>query len=345
MDERGLAHAGGARHHEQLGRAPARPREGGDQHRPLPGAAVELLREQEARGHVVPAELEGRERRALGEVAEALAQVGDQALGALVAILGVLGEQLEGHLRERARDARPEALGRGRRLAELPVEERGRIGAGEGDLAGEHLVEGDAERVEVGAEVDAAVDAAGLLGRDVGQRPVGPHRPGERRLFAALAQGVVEVGDLDLAGLDVDQDARRLDALVDHPPRVERAQDAGDLGGDPHRLGDLHPPAGQHAAQGAPAEVLEDDGEAPLLFHGEDARHARHVERLGRGGAVAEAGQDLGARLGVAGRSDQDRPITAKRPARGGGAVLRDDLGYRSLGRRAHLSSGGRSQP
>ncbi len=43
------------------------------------------------------------------------------------------------------------------------------ITALEGQLAGEQLVQGDAQRVEIGAIIDRAVHTARLFRRDVGQ--------------------------------------------------------------------------------------------------------------------------------------------------------------------------------
>ena len=50
-----------------------------------------------------------------------------------------------------------------------------RLGRGERQSAGEHLVERDAHRVEVAAGIDRAVHPPGLFGGHVGQR-AGNHR-------------------------------------------------------------------------------------------------------------------------------------------------------------------------
>ena len=81
------------------------------------------------------------------------------------------------------------------RLADVEVRDRHRAVAGERHDAGEHLVEHDAERVDVGAGVDR--EALRLLGREVGG---GPHdRAGAGEAVAgAVGPGDAEVGDLHL---------------------------------------------------------------------------------------------------------------------------------------------------
>ena len=88
----------------------------------------------------------------------------------------------------------------------------------EGDLAGEHLVEHDAERVEVGLPGDGLPER--LLGGDVVGRA--EHAPGDRQAFLGERAGDAEVGDLGAAFL-ADQDVLRLDVAVhDHGVRARR---------------------------------------------------------------------------------------------------------------------------
>ncbi len=69
-----------------------------------------------------------------------------------------------------------------------------RVALGERAPAGEQLEEGDAEGVEVGALVDAAADAAGLLGRHVGERADQAIGGGERDRLGGERGGDGEVG-------------------------------------------------------------------------------------------------------------------------------------------------------
>ena len=70
----------------------------------------------------------------------------------------------------RAGTAGDRSRGRRRLPGDVAVHPLHRIRGGERQRAGEHLVERDAERVEIAARVDRAIHPAGLLGRHVGQR-------------------------------------------------------------------------------------------------------------------------------------------------------------------------------
>ena len=85
----------------------------------------------------------------------------------------------------------------------------------EGEPAGEHLIERDAEGVEIGAVVDRPVHPPRLLRRHVGQRALDEPGRLRGRLLAGQAGGEPEVGDLHLAGGGVDEDVVGLEVPVD----------------------------------------------------------------------------------------------------------------------------------
>ena len=99
--------------------------------------------------------------------------------------------------------------------------------AAERRLAGEHVVAGDAEGVDVGARIDRL--ALDLLGAHVQRRAHGDAalRQVERLAVVGEAARQAEVGDLDLA-LARQQDVFRLDVAMDD------AQLAGPLQGGGH---------------------------------------------------------------------------------------------------------------
>ena len=98
-----------------------------------------------------------------------------------------------------------------------------RIRSGERKHPREHLVQGDAQRVEIAAGVDRPVHAAGLLGRHVGEG-AGDDVQGRGRLaFARQAGGHAEAGEPDIAG-GVDQHACRLDVLMNEALPVDLAE-------------------------------------------------------------------------------------------------------------------------
>ena len=99
----------------------------------------------------------------------------------------------------------------------------------EGDLADQHLVEDDAERVDVGAGIDSLSHR--LLGGDVVGRA--EDAPGRRHPVLLELPGDPEVGQFG-PSLGVDEDVLGLDVAVDHVAGVGDAEAAGDL----DRVGD-----------------------------------------------------------------------------------------------------------
>jgi hypothetical protein len=107
---------------------------------------------------------------ALARALEVRLGLGGDALGRLGPIGGALGEERHAQILEQERAARLDRarrLGRARLRGEDDAEHGGRV---ERVLAGEDLVEDDAEREDVGAVIDLRFVAADLLGRDVARR-------------------------------------------------------------------------------------------------------------------------------------------------------------------------------
>ncbi len=159
----------------------------------------------------------------------------------------------------------------------------------EGDVAGEHLVEDDAERVDVRLAVDGV--AEGLLRGDVVRRAEDAAVSGEALLVQRARDA--EVGDLGHALL-VDEDVLRLDVAVDDAAAVRGAERAGDLDRVGERLVD-----GQRARpadavlERLPLDVLEDDVGALVVLarvdHADDVR----VAELGDGARLAPEALEL----------------------------------------------------
>ena len=115
--------------------------------------AVELLRDQQPVRHIVSAERERVDAAMRLPFRQAAPQIGRDAGGGLVALLGGLGEELHDDSRERRRDVR-DPLARRRRLpGDMAVHPLHRIGSREGQRSRQHLVEGDAQRIEIAAGV------------------------------------------------------------------------------------------------------------------------------------------------------------------------------------------------
>ena len=89
--------------------------------------------------------------------------------------------------------------GRHRLPRDVAVDPFHRIGRGEWQRAREHLVERDAERVEVAAGIDRAVHPSGLFGRHVGERAGDDLGRLGRLALARKPRGDAEPGQPDLA--------------------------------------------------------------------------------------------------------------------------------------------------
>ena len=144
--------------------------EGGEQGLDLALSPVQLLGDQQPVRRVVLAEREVVDAASSLPFGKAAPQIALDAGRGLVALLGGLGEQLHDDRRDRRRDTLQPLAGRHRLPGDVAVHPLHRIGRGEGQTAGEHLVKRDAERVEIAAGIDRAVHPPGLFGRHVGER-------------------------------------------------------------------------------------------------------------------------------------------------------------------------------
>ncbi len=156
--------------HELQGAVFHDPVEGSDQSVYLAFPAIELLRDQQPVRYVVSAGQEQVDTAMRLPFRQTAPQIGLDACGGLVALLGGLGEEFHHDCRERSRDARDPLVGRG---------------GGEGELPRQHFVKGDAQCIEIAAGVHRAVHPASLFRRHVGERP-GDHL--KRRRDLALAR-------------------------------------------------------------------------------------------------------------------------------------------------------------
>ncbi len=129
----------------------------------LPFPTVESLGNHEAAPHIVLREGKLRGSGTLPRLAAA-GQISGHAFGRLVAVFRALGQQPLDQIGERLGDRGADEVGRHRRLGDMAVDHLERIDRLEREPAGEHLIEGDPERVEVGTVVDVPIHPPGLLG-------------------------------------------------------------------------------------------------------------------------------------------------------------------------------------
>ena len=130
------------------------------------------------------------------------------------------------------------------------------IGRREGQNAREHLVERDAEGVEIAAGVDRAVHPPGLFGCHVGKRAGdGLGRLG-RLPLAGQARGDAEPGEPHVSIRAVHQNIGWLDVLVDEAALMELAQSRGNSDSQAQEASHLHGRAEQPVERLA-ARIIE----------------------------------------------------------------------------------------
>ena len=129
-----------------------------------------------------------------------------------------------------------------------PAEQLLAVGALEDRPEGHQLVEGRAQRVDVGPLVNDRVVGRRLLGAHVAQRA--QHVAGRRQARLALEPGQAEVGDPEVPPA-VDHQVRRLDVAVQHPLLVRVLERLGRLAAQPGGLAEEGAIAGRVSGSAA----------------------------------------------------------------------------------------------
>ena len=166
----------------------------------------------------------------------------------------------------------------------------------ERDLAGEHLPQHHAERVDVAPRIHVG-RAAGLLGAHVVRRPDDHAGAGETLAAAGRRLRDAEVRHEHPLLRALEHHVLRLDVAVDQRLRVRFRQRVGDVGADPDhfRLGQLAL-APQPRVERLPVHHRHPEVDQPLaLAHEEDREDVGMVEFRGRLGFADEALHALAA--------------------------------------------------
>src|ERR1700726_534643 len=242
-------------------------------------------------------------------------KIAPQARSGLVPLLGVLGEELHDDGRKRAGDFGAFA-GRCRLARNMAMDPLQGIGGGKRKSAREHLVQGDAQRVEIAARIDRAVHPAGLLGRHVGERAGNDLRRRGHLALLRQPRRDPESGEPDVAGV-IDEDVRGLDVLVDEAVPVDLAKRRRQSNGnaqEPSQLERL--PAVEDAIEELASRVLEYEHRSPFV--------ARECQRPGCPCGIEVGGEQvfmleppeaLRLRLFCGGRYREERKGIAVLPA------------------------------
>ena len=147
-------------------------------------------------------------------------EVGLDARGGLVAVLGGLREELHNDLGDRDGNALRPFRRRRRFSSDMAVDPFQWIGRAERQLAGEHLIEHDAERKRSLRELNQAIYPSGLFRRHIGERAFEKLRGGGRLALSREARTNAKSCQPGLTGRYIDKNMRWLDVLVNESLRV-----------------------------------------------------------------------------------------------------------------------------
>ena len=132
------------------------------------------------------------------------------------------------------------------------------VGGGKRQRTSKHLVQGDAQRVEIAAGIDRAIHAASLFGRHVGE---GAGDDLRRRWRLALVRQLgcdPEADEPDVAGI-VDEHIRRLDVFVYETTPMDLAECRRQADGnaqEARQIDRLPPVALKNRSRGSPPGSL-----------------------------------------------------------------------------------------
>ena len=103
--------------------------------------------------------------------------------------------------------------GRNRLPCDVAVDPLQRVGGGKRERARKHLVQGDAQRVEIAASINRAIHAAGLFGRHVGEGAGNDLGRRGRLAFVWQSRRNAKASEPYVAGV-VDEHVRGLDVFM-----------------------------------------------------------------------------------------------------------------------------------
>ncbi len=160
------------------------------------------------------------------------------------------------------------AISRWCRLAcNVAVDPLQRVGGGKRQRAGKHLVQGDAQRVEIAASINRAIHAAGLFRRHIGEGAGNDlRRCGHLALVRQLGRNP-EAGEPDVAGV-VDEHIRRLNVLMYKAMAVNLAECCRQADGDAQDASQIERSSLvplKNPIQGLASRILEYEDRPPFV--------------------------------------------------------------------------------
>src|SRR5882672_4284629 len=150
---------------------------------------------------------------------QALPKISFKTGGTLIALLGVFGEEF--HSNKRQRLGHCSAINRRyRQTRNLAVDPLQGVSDRKWQCACKHLVQGDAQRVEIASSINRAIHTAGLFGCQVGERACNHLRWRRCLTLGRQSRGNPEACKPYVVGV-VDEHIRRLDVLMYEAPPVD----------------------------------------------------------------------------------------------------------------------------
>ena len=142
-----------------------------------------------------------------------------------------------------------------------------RVRGRERERAGQQLVQGDAQGVEIAPGIDRAVHAPGLLRGHVGEGPGKNLRRRGRQALAGEPRRHAEAGEPHVTRV-VDEHVRRLDVPVDDTLPVGLSERVGQTDGDAQEAGQIDRLpllALDDPIEGLTTGIVEDEGRSPFV--------------------------------------------------------------------------------
>jgi hypothetical protein len=142
-----------------------------------------------------------------------------------------------------------------------------RISGGKRQLTCKHLVEGDAQRIEIAARINRAIHAAGLLGRHVGEGPGNDLRRRRRLRLARQLGRNSEASEPYVAGI-VHQHIRGLDVLMNEAVSMDLAKGSRQADSDAQEIGQIQRLPSvplKNQIQGLASRIFEYENRPPFV--------------------------------------------------------------------------------
>src|SRR5712672_3004284 len=287
--------------------------EGGKQGGDLALASVELLRDHQPLRRVLQTKRERLDPADRLPGGEALAEIRLDSRGGLVALLGGLLEKLHDDHRKWGRHRPCKLAQRDGLSRDVTVDQLDRVNCGEGQRAGQQLVKGGPQRVQVASRVDRAVHPAGLFGRHVGERARDHLWRGGGLALARQTRSDAEPRQPHAAACRFHQDICRLDVLMDEATLMHMAERARERDRDAQEMRYVQWPAKQ-SIERRTAGILKHQRHTAVIVRKRDGSRRPVGVKFGLEGVFVFKLLDATGRSFFCGNKQDRRQAVARAP-------------------------------